>query len=231
LVREEEEILPWLGRVDLLEPTIPAEPENFVETGVVDPFPKGLPLPPEEEAAMAEEGVLEADDEISTEEGVGVLPQISAGEGPGKVEGVSKILEELFEDGENVPFPEVDLVFLRDTLAMVGLARRYYFGKFTPELEEEIMMAKRAYKEKWPKGGERRRFRIRTDFSPMRLKRRSFTWAGRVVLRRQRAYRFIDYVFVLTLLGVCYRIFTRARPEAFPKFVKKSAMGVDSLFK
>lgn len=50
------------------------------------------------------------------------------------------------------------------------------------------------------------------------------------MLRRRQAYRFLDYAFVLTLLGFVYRAFTRVKPEALPEFVRESAMGVDSLF-
>ena len=147
-----------------------------------------------------------------------------------KVEEVAQLLEELVKEGDGLPFPRVDIEFLKDTLEMIGLAKRYYFGPFSDELVAEIEEAKKIYKARWPKGGTRTRFRVRTDFSPLRLKRRSLKWGGRVVLRRQRAYRLIDYAFVLTLLGFCYRILRRARPGAIPKVLRDSAMGVDSLF-
>ena len=115
-------------------------------------------------------------------------------------------------------------------MQMMALARRYYFEWFSAELTEEIEQAKKVYKKRWPKGGERIRFRIRNDFSPSRLKRRTLSWGGRVMLRRRQAYRFLDYAFVLTLLGFVYRAFTRVKPEALPEFVRESAMGVDSLF-
>ncbi|MGB0143765.1 MAG: hypothetical protein ACPGJR_02900 [Akkermansiaceae bacterium] len=143
---------------------------------------------------------------------------------------VDQLLVELVAASDQVPFPREDLEFLRDTLQMMALARRYYFEWFSAELTEEIEQAKKVYKKRWPKGGERIRFRIRTDFSPSRLKRRTLSWGGRVMLRRRQAYRFIDYAFVLTLLGFVYRAFTRVKPEALPEFVRESAMGVDSLF-
>lgn len=143
---------------------------------------------------------------------------------------VDQLLNELVDASGEVPFPDEDLEFLRDTMQMMALARRYYFEWFSTELTEEIEEAKKAYKKRWPKGGERIRFRIRTDFSPSRLKRRTLGWGGRVMLRRRQAYRFLDYAFVLTLLGFVYRAFNRVKPDALPEFVRESAMGVDSLF-
>ena len=131
---------------------------------------------------------------------------------------------------DGLSFPREDMEFLRDTLAMIALARRYYFGRFEPGLVEEIKAAKLQYKANWPKGGKCTRFRIRTDFEPIHLKRRTLSWTSRVLLRKRRAYRFVDYVFVLTLVGLIYRCFVRNRPKALPDFVRKSAMGVDSVF-
>lgn len=148
----------------------------------------------------------------------------------GKGNVVMEELEAMSVEVRNLPFPGKDIVFLRDTMEMLLLARRYYFERFSTELAEEIEMAKKRYKKRWPKGGERTRFRIRTDFEPFQLKRRTLKWGGRVMLRRRQAYRFIDYAFVLTLLGFCYRIFSQVRPDALPEFVRDSAMGVDSLF-
>ncbi|YCM44816.1 hypothetical protein V2O64_02135 [Verrucomicrobiaceae bacterium 227] len=141
------------------------------------------------------------------------------------------LLPGLIKTARELTFPARDLEFFGDTLEMMRWARRYYFGPFSPELAEEIEAAKSVYKLKWPKNGGCTRFRIRTDFQPMHLKRRTLRWGTRMMLRRRRAYRFVDYVFVLTLMGVIYRWFRRSRPKALPSFVRKSAMGVDSVFK
>lgn len=131
---------------------------------------------------------------------------------------------------DELPYPREDVEFLESTLEMILLARRYFFESYNEKLIEEIKEAKKRYKKRWPKGGHAR-FRIRTDFQPFHLKRRALRWGTAVMLRRQRGYRFVDYVFGLTMLGFCYRLFRRARPEALPKFVRESAMGVDALFK
>ena len=143
---------------------------------------------------------------------------------------VREHLERMFSMAGDLPFPREDLDFMADTLGMISLARRYYFGPFSEQLVQEIEQAKKRYKKRWPKGGLRTRFRIRTDFQPVRMKRRSMRWAVRVLLRRRKAYRFLDYAFVLTLLGVLYRRVIKERPGAIPDVMKESAMGVDSLF-
>ena len=145
-------------------------------------------------------------------------------------EEVMKQVQGMLEKVKHLPFPEEDLEFLADTLGLIVLARRYYFTSFDEQLVEEIEKAKIAYKKKWPKS-RRARFRVKTDFEPVHLKRRTLKWGASVLFRRQRGYRFVDYVFVLTLLGLFYRGFTRVRPKALPKFVRKSAMGVDAIFR
>jgi hypothetical protein len=81
LVRKEEDILPWLGRADLLNPLMPLAIENFVEEPLPDPVPDvGSEISPDEPSADT--------NEEEVEETAGVLPRISAGEGPGTVEGV-----------------------------------------------------------------------------------------------------------------------------------------------
>lgn len=90
--------------------------------------------------------------------------------------------------------------------------------------------AKRRYKRKYPKG-ERRRYRIRTDFEPLRLRRKHLAWLFRVVTRRQRGYRLIDQVISLRLLALGYRVLRRARPKLIPEFARRTAMGLAALFR
>lgn len=85
-VRQEEDIIPWLGRADLLSQLIPLEPENFVEV----PLPSPLidQVADEEESGPAEEALPVLTGGEVEETGAGILPRISAGEGPGMLEGV-----------------------------------------------------------------------------------------------------------------------------------------------
>lgn len=126
--------------------------------------------------------------------------------------------------------PVEDVVFMRDTFAILLLARSYYFSPYHPAIRKDIRKAKREYKEKYPKNG-RPRYRIKTDFSPSRIKRSRLRLAVRVALRRKRGYRVVDYLFTLRLLGFLYHLVIRINPALVPKFARKQAMGIDTVFK
>jgi hypothetical protein len=51
------------------------------------------------------------------------------------------------------------------------------------------------------------------------------------LLRKRRGYRIIDRLFTLGLLGLLYRLLRPAAGRSLPKFLRKSAMGIDTLFK
>jgi hypothetical protein len=54
----------------------------------------------------------------------------------------------------------------------------------------------------------------------------------RLFVRRQRGYRRVmDRLFTLTALSWIYRLFHARHRRALPKFLRKTAMGVDSLFR
>ena len=55
-----------------------------------------------------------------------------------------------------------DVEFMRDTFAILLLARRYYFEPHNPQLETEILNAKAVYKQRWPRPS-RQRYRMRTS--------------------------------------------------------------------
>lgn len=132
---------------------------------------------------------------------------------------------------ERLGLPVGDVRFMRDTFGLVLLARRYYLLPPDPELRERIRAAKKAYKLAWPRS-VRSRYRIKTGFEPFPLKRRTFSWLMRLLVRRRQGYRTVlDRLFTLNVLSWCYRIFHRRHEEAMPKFLRKSAMGVESLFR
>ncbi|MEP6673205.1 MAG: hypothetical protein ABJF10_28910 [Chthoniobacter sp.] len=127
--------------------------------------------------------------------------------------------------------PEEDIVFMRDTFEMILLARRYYLLPPDPALERQIKAAKKAYKKRWPRS-HRQRYRIRTSLEASRLGRRTVSWLSRLLIRRQRGYRHVlDRVFTLHVLSWIYRLFQVRHRKAMPKFMRKTAMGVDSLFR
>ena len=136
----------------------------------------------------------------------------------------------MIELAREAGLPSDDIEHMRDFCHLLLLARRYYFLPFEPGLAAEIEAAKKAYKLRWPR--ERRsRYRVKVSFTPFPLKRRSIAFAARLLLRRQRGYRFIDRIFTLYLAGIAYRTFKPRDPKSVPKFLRKSAMGVETLFK
>jgi len=127
--------------------------------------------------------------------------------------------------------PEADITFMRDTFALILLARRYYLLPPDSQRIDEIRAAKKVYKARWPRS-LRPRYRIRLDPEPTRFTRRTITWLLRLFVRRQRGYRRVmDRLFTLTALSWIYRLFHARHRRALPKFLRKTAMGVDSLFR
>ena len=126
--------------------------------------------------------------------------------------------------------PVADIEHWRDFCHLVRLARRYYFLPFDPELAERIRASKKAYKKAWP-SERRQRYRIKLSFEPFKVKRQTLSWFSSILLRRQRGYRLIDHVFTLNLLGIVFRLFRPGKSKAVPKFLRKSAMGVEALFR
>ncbi|MEO7098716.1 MAG: hypothetical protein ABI162_05100 [Luteolibacter sp.] len=126
--------------------------------------------------------------------------------------------------------PVDDIEHMRDFFSLILLARRYYFLPFDEQLSSQIQKAKKRYKQRWPRE-LRQRFRVKVSFEPFKLKHRTLSWAAGLLLRRKRGYRMIDHLFTLSLLGIIYRAFQPRNPQAMPKLMRKSAMGVDVLFK
>ncbi|MBK1835158.1 hypothetical protein [Roseibacillus ishigakijimensis] len=146
-------------------------------------------------------------------------------------EGALHRFPRVIELAQEAGWPEEDLRFMRDTCALIHLARTYYFSTYNKELVKEIKAAKRAYKEAWPSEG-RARYRIKTDFAPSALKGRTLVLMSKLLLRRQRGYRRVmDHFFTLNLLSFLYRLFRNRSQEALPKTMRDSAMGLDSVFK
>lgn len=120
--------------------------------------------------------------------------------------------------------PVEDIRHMRDIGHILLLTRVYVFGPCDAAIKEELQAAKHAYKQRWEKS---RRYRIRMDldgFSPPDLLVGS---VARFFLRPSSAYRLADRCFVVPLLGALYRTLRRCQPSSVPKFLRKSAMGVD----
>lgn len=135
------------------------------------------------------------------------------------------------ELAQRLDWPLEDVEFMHDTFQMMLLARRYYFQAHDPAMEARILEAKAAYKLRWPRP-QRQRYRLRTSFAPLPVKVRTLRWLVRLLIRRQRGYRpVLDHLFTLRLLAWNYRLFRRRYERTLPKLARKTAMGVDALFR
>lgn len=145
-------------------------------------------------------------------------------------EAAADLFPRMIQLAESAGLPVDDIEHMRDAFGLILLARRYYFLPFTEEMAGQIRAAKKAYKQRWPKQ-TRQRYRVKVSFEPFKLKRRTIAWAIRLMVRKKRGYRLFDHLFTLNLLSYAYRIFRTRAPQALPKFMRESAMGVDVLFK
>ncbi|MDP4646737.1 MAG: hypothetical protein NWS80_06355 [Akkermansiaceae bacterium] len=142
----------------------------------------------------------------------------------------TSLFPEMIRLAEKADLPTDDIAHMRDFFSLLMLARQYYFLPFDDTLGERIRSAKKEYKKRYP-AEIRDRYRIKLSFEPFKVKRRTLSWASSLLLRKKRGYRVIDHLFTLHLLGYAFRLFKPRNPKDMPKFLRKSAMGIDSLFK
>ena len=145
-------------------------------------------------------------------------------------EEAGRLFPKMISLAQEANLPVDDIEHMRDFFALILLARRYYFLPFDETICTQIREAKMAYKIRWPKE-LRQRYRIKVSFDPFPLKRQTLALAARLLLRRKRGYSWFDRIFTLYLSGYAYRLFRPRDPKKMPKFLRKSAMGVDTLFK
>ena len=125
--------------------------------------------------------------------------------------------------------PVDDIVYMERTFEILLLAREYFLLPYDDDIRQRLKTAKRAYKKAYPKGS-RPRYAVRLNFKPFRVRRRFVSWSLAIALRQRRGYRLVDNLFTLHLLSLVYHAFKRARPDWIPKFARKSAMGIDTIF-
>ncbi len=145
-------------------------------------------------------------------------------------EAACELFPAMIERAREAGLPGRDILHWRDFCHIVRLARRYYFLPFDEDVARGIRQAKSAYKQAWPRT-EGARYRIKLSFKPFHVKRHTLAWIAGLLLRRQSGYRLVDRVFTLHLLGFIYRAFRPRKKESMPKFLRKSAMGVETILK
>lgn len=146
-------------------------------------------------------------------------------------EAAFELFKPMLQQAKTLGLPAEDIRFMRDTFHILLLARRYYFSPSSNDIEKEILKAKQAYKKRWPRS-KRQRYRIRATFDPIEMNPQLSGVAAKLLIRRKRNYRWLlDHVFTLHLLAYGYRWFKTHRSHSIPKFVRKTAMGIDALFR
>ncbi len=144
-----------------------------------------------------------------------------------------QLLEEfdgMQSDAAACGLPADDIEFMRDTFALLVLAREYYYRPFNDEMRQRLKDAKKDYKKKYPKS-QRPRYKVRMNFKPFPLSQRTLKIFSAIALRRQRGYRIVDQAITLRFLSLIYRLAKRRSQKLVPKFARKSAMGVDTIFR
>ncbi|MCB1235995.1 MAG: hypothetical protein KDM91_13075, partial [Verrucomicrobiae bacterium] len=131
---------------------------------------------------------------------------------------------------ETCGLPVADIEFMEMTFGILALAREYFFRPFDEEIRARLKAAKKAYKRRYPRG-TRYRYAVKLDFEPFRLNPRHLAWFFGLCVREQRKYRMIDRLVFLRLFSLVYTAVKRARPKMIPKFARKSAMGIDAIFR
>lgn len=126
--------------------------------------------------------------------------------------------------------PEEDIEYMEYTLGIMALAREYFFRPFDEEMKSRLKKAKKIYKKRYPKGS-RFRYTVKLDFQPFKLNRRYLGFFKSYLLRKRPSYRLVDKIIGLRLLSIAYFVLKRSRPKMVPKIARKSAMGLDAIFK
>lgn len=126
--------------------------------------------------------------------------------------------------------PEEDIEYMEYTFGLIALAREYFFRPDDEEIRDRLRKAKKAYKKRYPRGS-RFRYSVKYDFNRFKLGPRSIGILMRYLVRQTPDYRFIDRIIGMRLLSLVYFFLKRSRPKMVPKIARKSAMGLDAIFK
>ena len=122
--------------------------------------------------------------------------------------------------------PVADLEFMADTFSLFAAARRFYFLPARNEAAEaEHLHARvRDYQAR-----HARHYAVRLDLSAPPLRRRTVQRLLRLLVRRQRGYRWLDRIVTLRLLAWAYPLLRRTR--LVPALAEQRAMGLSAVFR
>ncbi len=126
--------------------------------------------------------------------------------------------------------PEGDIEYMEYTFGILALAREYFFRPFDERIRNELIAAKKAYKKRYPRN-TRVRYTVALDFNRTKINNRFIAWSLKYLVRQAPAYRFGEKIVGMRLLSFAYFFLKRSRPKMIPKLARKSAMGIDAIFK
>ena len=126
--------------------------------------------------------------------------------------------------------PEEDIEYMEYTFGIIALAREYFFRPYDDEIRERLETAKKQYKKRYPKGS-RYRYTVKLDFKPFKINLRYIAFIFNHLVRRTPGYRVVERIIGMKLLSIAYFVLKRSRPKMVPKIARKSAMGIDAIFK
>ncbi|MEM9598182.1 MAG: hypothetical protein AAGD06_28220 [Acidobacteriota bacterium] len=131
------------------------------------------------------------------------------------------------ELADGLGLPVEDLDYQLQTFEILAVAREYYFGPYDEQLAERLFALRRSYKDR----SRKPRYTVHLDFSTAPFKRTHLRLLLAVLARRQRGYRILDRVITVRLLAVVYPLVRRWDSKLVPKFARKQAMGIDTIFR
>ncbi len=135
-------------------------------------------------------------------------------------------LETLETQARDHGFPSQGLAFQRDTFEILLAVRAYYLNDAPEAALMHIRRLKKQYKQRW-----RPRYAIRIQVAePTRSARRLIALMP-LLCRRTPRYRLVDRLLFLRPLGWVHGWMRRFNPKWVPRFARKRAMGIDSLFR
>lgn len=126
--------------------------------------------------------------------------------------------------------PEEDIEFMEYTFGIIALSREYFFRPFDDDIRTRLEQAKQQYKKRYPKG-KRHRYAVKMDFTRFKLNKQFISLFIKFITRQKPGYRAVDRILGLRALSAAYYLLKRSRPKLMPKFARKSAMGIDAIFK
>lgn len=135
-------------------------------------------------------------------------------------------IEAMWELAEALDLPSDDIQFQYDTFEILAAAREYYFRPFTGDEAARCQALAAAYRRRYP-----RRYSVHPDFTRVRIRKSQLRLLWRLLLRRQRGYRWVDRVFTIHALAVLHPILRRTQKWFVPAFVRDRAMGFDTVLR